>query len=295
MKDTGIVFNIQRYSIHDGPGIRTTIFLKGCPLTCFWCQNPESQHFVPEILFDRQKCIQCGECVALCSSGASQVQQNRIRIDRGRCLRCGRCIDACPAEARRMAGKQMTVDEVMQEAVRDVRFYENSGGGVTLSGGEPLAQPAFAFALLERCKQEDFHTALDTCGYASWKTILRLLPLVDLVLFDIKHPDNDKHRASVGKDNRTIFDNARRISALKPMWIRMPLVPGFNDSVEVVGKIARFVGRELNGAKLEILPYNIMGEAKYHLLDKDCMAMKMQSDAKLAKLRAAAAEEAVLV
>jgi len=291
MNQTGMVFNIQRYSIHDGPGIRTTVFLKGCPLSCFWCQNPESQASDPEILFDSQKCRLCGACIAVCPAGANQIIQNRVRIDRSRCAHCGRCVEICPAGARRMAGKRMTVGEVMDEAVRDARFYKNSGGGITLSGGEPLAQPAFAFALLERCKQEDFHTALETCGYASWKTIEKLLPLIDLVLFDIKHPDSGAHRRAVGKDNRRILENARKIAALKPMWVRVPLIPGFNDSAEIVGRIARLVARELNGARLEILPYNPMGEAKYHLLDKRCLSMPIQSDAVLEKLNSVAACE----
>lgn len=179
----------------------------------------------------------------------------------------------------------MTVDEVLDEAVRDARFYENSGGGITLSGGEPLVQSAFAFALLARCKQENFHTVLETCGHVSWKTIEKLLPFVDLVLFDIKHPDTVMHRDAVGKDNRLILENARKVSALKPMWVRMPLIPGFNDSAEIVGRIARFVTRELNGAKFEILPYNQMGEAKYHLLDKRCLALQVQSDAVLRQLK----------
>lgn len=281
---TGIVFNIQRYSIHDGPGIRTTVFLKGCPLSCFWCQNPESQAPVPEILFDSEKCTRCGACIEACPAGATQVFEENILIDRRRCTHCGRCIEVCPAEARRMAGKRMSVSEVMDEVSRDARFYENSGGGITLSGGEPLAQPDFAFALLERSREADLHTALETCGYASWKTIARLLPLVDFVLFDIKHPEGGAHRRAVGKDNRRILENARRIAALKPMLVRVPLIPGFNDSPAMVTAIARLVSRELNGAALEMLPYNPMGEAKYRLLDRPCTPMHIQSDAALEKL-----------
>ncbi len=295
MKQTGIVFNIQRYSIHDGPGIRTTVFLKGCPLTCFWCQNPESQNPFPELLYDREKCRQCGACAAVCPAGAASLCEGGVSFDRVRCRRCGRCVGGCPAEARRMAGRRMHVDDVMEEAVRDARFYENSGGGITLSGGEPLKQAAFAMALLERCRKENFHTAIDTCGSAAWKTIQKLLPLVDLVLFDIKHPDGDRHRDAAGKDNRRILENARRISAVKPMWVRLPLIPGFNDSSGIVRRVARFVGRELNGAKLELLPYNPMGEAKYHLLDKRFASLKMQSDAVFEKMKAVAAGEAVLV
>ena len=266
--DQGMVFNIQRYSIHDGPGIRTTVFLKGCPLRCFWCQNPESQSGKPEILLDSRKCTLCGLCYHACQHDAIRLDEDRPVFLRGACRGCGQCVAVCPNEVRRVSGRSMTVAEVMREVVKDLKFYENSGGGVTLSGGEPLAQPDFARQFLKECKQSDLHTTLDTCGYAPWSEIEKLLDYVDLVYFDIKHLNAAKHDEATGQDNRLILENARKIAKRKPMRIRIPLIPGFNDSVEVVGEIAAFVRNELNGLDIDLLPYNRMGEVKYDFLDK---------------------------
>jgi pyruvate formate lyase activating enzyme len=270
-KPKGIVFNLQRYSIHDGPGIRTTVFLKGCHLRCFWCQNPESQRKKPEVFFKRGLCTLCGRCVTACLPGASRLlDDGSIVIDRSKCTGCAKCTEVCPNGARSLMGRYWTVDEVMAEVLRDRRFYENSGGGVTLSGGEPSDQPRFALALLRTCKDAGLHTAIETCGYGSWPTMEKVLNNVDLVLFDIKHMDPKKHREATGKSNDTILENARRVARYKPMRVRVPVIPGFNDSVEEIGEIAHFVRAELVSAEIDLLPYNKLGESKYEFLDRVC-------------------------
>ncbi len=284
----GIVFNIQRYSIHDGPGIRTTVFLKGCPLRCFWCQNPESQKSKVEIFLDRSKCTLCARCVDICGKEAITLLRDSSTIDRDICDGCGKCAEACPNGARSVAGRYISVNEVMNEIIRDAKFYENSGGGVTLSGGDPLSQPNFAFSILQRCKQLGFHTALDTCGYAPWSTMEKLLRYTDLVLFDIKVIDPVKHHETTGKDNRLILSNARRVARLKPMRVRVPLIPGFNDSFEEVREIVHFVKAELGSVNIDFLPYNKMGEVKYYLLDRKYVPLQPQSDSLIQDLRAIA-------
>ncbi len=283
---SGVVFNIQRCSLHDGPGIRTTVFLKGCPLKCFWCQNPESQSAGPEILLDRRKCTLCGTCHQACRTGAVRLEGGKPVFNRGDCRGCGQCVPSCPNEARTISGKRMTVDEVLQEVLKDVKFYKKSGGGVTLSGGEPLAQPRFAREILKRCKEEGLHTTLDTCGYARWSSIKGLLEYVDLVLFDIKHLNAVKHAGATGRDNRLIVENAKKIAKLKPMRVRVPLIPGFNDDIETVGEIVRFVRDELGCQDVDILPYNRLGEIKYDFLDKPCPALSLQTDECLRELEA---------
>jgi len=275
---SGVVFNIQRFSIHDGPGIRTTVFLKGCPLRCFWCQNPESQSGRPEIVLDSRRCTLCGACASTCQQGAIRLEAGRPVFDRRLCAGCGRCAVVCPTEARRLAGVGMTAEEVILEVRKDLKFYENSGGGVTLSGGEPLAQPEFARSILEGCRQAELHTALDTCGWAPWADIEKLLEFVDLVLFDIKHLDASRHREAAGQDTRLILENARRTPGLKPIRIRIPLVPGFNDSVETVSGIAAFVKNELGCRDIDLLAYNRMGEVKYDFLEKQCTPLPSQSE-----------------
>ncbi len=281
----GVIFNIQRYSIHDGPGIRTTVFLKGCPLRCFWCQNPESQIQKQEIFFHPSKCNSCGRCAAVCPTGASHVERGPAKIDRKSCTGCGRCVEACPAGARKGIGQLLTPEEVMRQVTRDIRFYENSGGGVTLSGGEPTAQPDFALSILQKCREAGIHTALDMCGHAPWSTLKGLLAYTDFVLYDIKHLDPGKHQRATGKDNRLILKNARKIFSTRPMRIRVPLIPGFNDSPEAVKAIARFVKAELGPVGIDLLPYNKMGEGKYELLGRDYSPLETQEEGHMADLQ----------
>jgi pyruvate formate lyase activating enzyme len=282
----GIIFNIQRYSIHDGPGIRTTVFLKGCPLSCFWCQNPESQAARPEILFDRNSCAACGQCIVACSSGANWLQDDYARIDRGKCTGCGACVESCPTKARKLTGRYATVDEIMEEVLRDRKFYENSGGGITLSGGEPTWQTKFALQLLRRCKEEGLHTTLDTCGYVPWPSMQKLLEYSDIVLYDIKCLDATKHSKATGKPNNLILSNAQKIASHKEIWIRIPLVPGFNDSPEEVATIVRFAKRELGAVRIDLHPYNKLGESKYGRLDKAAVSLEPQTEDHLKRLQA---------
>ena len=274
----GIVFNIQRYSIHDGPGIRTTVFLKGCVLRCFWCQNPESQAMKPEIMLNKEACTLCGRCEVACEIGAASLSEESAAIDRKRCVGCGRCVDACPVRARVLAGKEMTVPDVLTEVLRDKPFYDNSGGGVTLSGGDPVMQPTFARNLLAACKGQGLHTCIETCGLATWTTMRGLLDYTDLVLFDLKSLDPAKHRRATGKDNRVILENARRIAKLRKITIRMPLIPGFNDSPGDVTEILSFVkdGLGLASSSLHLLRYNQLGEAKFDRLGREGMRPAMQ-------------------
>jgi len=275
----GVIFNVQPYSIHDGPGIRTTVFMKGCPLMCLWCQNPESQALLPEIFFDRGKCTGCGKCVEVCPEGAIEIYQERSRTNRGLCKGHGKCVEICPNEARNLMGINVTAEEVFQEVNGDAIFYQRSGGGVTLSGGEPLAQPEFAISLLKLCKNAGIHTALDTSGYAKWETMRQVLDYVDLVLYDFKHMDPAEHRKQTGVSNSLILDNSRKIyhECSKPMLARIPIVPGYNDSVENIEATAKFVATELgNSVKVHLLPYHRLGETKYERLEMASKSVSIQ-------------------
>lgn len=262
----GMIFNIQHYAIHDGPGIRTTVFLMGCPLRCDWCQNPESQSLRPVILFASEKCTGCGQCVEACLRGANRIVEGKVEIDRSVCQGIGDCIAVCPAEARSLMGRSVTADEVFEDVKTDELFYRDSGGGVTLSGGDPVAQPEFAVSLLSLCRQAGFHTAVDTCGLGSWGILEKILASADLVLFDLKHMDPERHRQLTGRSNRLILDNAKNISnrLKRPMLIRLPLVPGFNDSTDNLVAAAKFISEKLSTVlKVHLLPYHRLGAAKY--------------------------------
>jgi pyruvate formate lyase activating enzyme len=273
------VFNIQRYSVHDGPGIRTTVFLKGCPLTCFWCQNPESQKKRPEVLLNKTICTRCGRCVHVCLSGANSLSEKSSTIDRDKCVGCGKCVEVCLSQCRTLVGKAMTVDEVADEVLRDKKFYENSGGGVTLSGGDPIMQPEFALQVLQKCKEHGLHTAIETCGFTSWPILEGLLAYTDLCLYDIKCLDPMKHQNATGKPNQPIIENAKKIAKSKKMMVRVPLVPGFNDSVEDIRAIVLFVKDELNlnPSDIDLLPYNKLGEGKYERLDRNGVRPSLES------------------
>jgi pyruvate formate lyase activating enzyme len=263
----GLIFNIQRFSIHDGPGIRTTVFFKGCPLRCRWCSNPESWHDYPEIATYDAKCTRCGRCQKVCPVEAISISEEGRKINRTVCNLCMKCAEVCPTGAIAVTGQWMTLDEVMKEVEADSLFYKNSGGGVTLSGGEPLAQWEFALDLLEQCKAKAFHTALDTCGYVPWEVLERVLDYTDLVLYDIKHMDVTLHAEGTGKSNRLVLDNARRAAAKRRTWLRVPLIPGYNDSAENLQAVARF-GLEIGAEKVSLLPYHIWGKSKYERLGR---------------------------
>ncbi|NVM04080.1 MAG: glycyl-radical enzyme activating protein [Candidatus Helarchaeota archaeon] len=267
METIGTIFNIQRYSIHDGPGIRTLVFFKGCPLRCLWCSNPESQNKYPEILFSSVKCIGCGKCAEVCPEDAI-IKSDDKRINRDKCNLCLKCIETCYAEALEVAGKKMTVEEVIKEVEKDRPFYEKSGGGITVSGGEPLMQPKFLKELLKECKNRGINTAIETCGYVNWTTFNEVLEYIDLILFDLKHSDSNNHEELTGKNNNIIIENIKKISDLKkPMIIRFPLIPGCNDSIENIKRIGEFV-KILDGVnEINIIPFHRLGESKYEKLD----------------------------
>lgn len=263
----GVLFNIQRYSLHDGPGIRTIPFFKGCPLACKWCSNPESQRPQPELMFKKSDCIRCGKCIDACKQRAISAD-NPFFIDRERCIQCGDCTRVCPTQALEMKGKRMTVSEVMRELQKEENLYRRAGGGVTLSGGEPLAQPEFARELLKACKEKGWHTAIETTGFTSKAVIEDVFPWVDLALTDIKAIDPRVHEQNTGVNNRQILENLIRISFITKTIVRIPVIPGVNDNAQEIRSIAEFA-RLMSGVDtLHLLPYHAFGENKYHLLGR---------------------------
>jgi pyruvate formate lyase activating enzyme len=305
----GVVFSIQRFSIHDGPGIRTTVFLKGCSLRCFWCHNPEGIRPKPDLQFFPDRCIGCDECIRVCTHGAAILVDGVRTYDRTKCVVCGECVETCYAGARVLTGKTMTADAVVNEVLQDRAFYETSGGGVTLSGGEPVLQPNFSFAILERCKAEGLHTAIETCGNVRWEDEERMLPVTNLIMMDIKHMDFTKHRWATGAPNERILAAARKFAATdKPIIFRIPVIPSVNDTFEEVRAIATFVHelvelRNMQGGdgthtiSLELLPFHRLAGDKYRSLYMDYRAKDLKTPTKehmqaLAEVAKACAVEA---
>lgn len=261
---TGIVFDIRRFSIHDGPGIRTTVFLKGCPLECAWCHNPESQSAEPELIMRPSRCLRCGACVEACPEDAIRMSADGPVTDRTRCEECGICVDACFGGARELAGHPFTVAQVMSDIERDRPFYDESGGGITFSGGEPLLQPEFLLELLKSCKAQEIHTALDTCGYAPWAALDRIRPYVDLFLYDIKSLDDGRHRALTGVSNELILGNLRALSELgHAIVMRVPVIPGINDGPDHIRAIGALAAELPSVVQIDLLPYHRIGVEKY--------------------------------
>ncbi len=266
----GIVFDIKKFSIHDGPGIRTTVFFKGCPLNCWWCHNPESQAVGLEMMFQAKRCIRCGACEAVCTQGAISQNGNLVFTDEEKCTLCGVCVESCYAEARETVGQEMTVAQVMAEIERDVIFYDESGGGVTFSGGEPLLQPDFLLALLQACKEREIHTALDTCGFASWETLDRVRGLVDLFLYDLKLMDGTKHQEFTGVPNDPILKNLQMLSTRgQNVILRLPIIPGLNDDEENIRQTGEFATTSLGLDRIDILSYHHTAVDKYNRLKRD--------------------------
>lgn len=266
----GFIFDVQRFALHDGPGVRTTVFFKGCPLACWWCHNPEAMSLRPELVWFESRCIGCGECIRVCPHGAHERLPDGTRVHHGeRCTLCGRCVEACCSGALVMEGRRVTVEELMAQLRRDEPFYRDSGGGVTLSGGEPTLQHAFALALLRACKAEGLHTALDTSGLAPWRLLEALLPHTDLVLYDLKQIDGAGHREHTGRSNGRILANLERLAARgAAVVVRMPIVPGVNDADEGIARTAQFLARIGGLRRVDLLPYHELGRAKYARLGR---------------------------
>lgn len=266
----GRIINIQRYSVHDGPGIRSTVFMKGCPLRCVWCSNPESQLKCDEVLHRNSLCERCGRCVEACESRSISLSEDGVKINRETCIRCGKCVESCYAGALSCVGRLMSVEEVLVELEKDSLFYRNSNGGITIGGGEPLLQADFVRTLLEACHRKGWHTTLDTCGYASVPTLERVLRHADLVLYDLKHMNPGKHKEMTGVPTHVILRNAKVVSRMEiPMIIRIPVIPGMNDDEENLRQTAKFLTTLKNVTKIQLLPYHRGGVGKYFNLDRN--------------------------
>lgn len=265
MPPGGRVFNIQRFAVHDGPGLRTTVFLKGCPASCPWCHNPESQSPYPELIRSPERCVECGSCVEVCPEGLCPDG-----MDPERCAGCFECVEACPTGARRMVGEWVTVDDALADVESDRVFYETSAGGVTFSGGEPLSQPRFLQSLLQESRSRGLSTCVDTCGFAPRRTLLGIAPLVDLFLYDLKTMDEERHLAYTGMALSPILGNLAALAAVHDnIWIRIPIVPGFTDDEAALERAAEMLAGMRGVRRVSLLPYHRQGSAKFARLGRE--------------------------
>ncbi|MCG6894334.1 MAG: glycyl-radical enzyme activating protein [Desulfobacteraceae bacterium] len=286
----GTVARIERLAVHDGPGIRTVVFLKGCPLRCSWCSSPETQRSEPELLLDRSRCLLCGACLTACPAGAiGRTENGEIQTDRSLCDGCGQCALTCPSGARRVVGQTVTAAQVLSEIEKDEVFYYRSGGGVTISGGEPLEQPAFTLDIAAACAARGIHTAMETSACAPWDRLDPLLDFLDLVFVDVKHMDEAAHRKATGTGNRIILENVRKLAKdrrKREVILRVPVIPGINDTEKNMEATADFA-RDLAAVKrLELLPYHRYGIHRYEQTGRSCgtEAVMVPTEAKLQRL-----------
>jgi pyruvate formate lyase activating enzyme len=267
---TGKIFDIKKYAVHDGPGIRTTVFFKGCPLACRWCHNPESISRNTQRLYRKDRCIGCGECVEACVENAVQVSGQGLRWLPDACIFCGTCADICPGGAVELAGKTMTVDSVMAEIIKDTLFYDQSAGGITISGGEPLMQPTFLTALLDACGKLELHRTLDTSGYGETRHLLDAAARVELFLYDLKHMDPDQHLAMTGVPNAVIISNLKALAeAGANIIVRVPIIPGVNSDAANINQTGSFISSLPGVNRVNILPYHRAAVAKYDHLGSE--------------------------
>lgn len=293
---TGVILSVDQTALHDGPGVRMNVYLKGCPLHCLWCHSPESQRFRPEVIWYETRCVQCRRCVIACPNGVWKLGPMSDE-DRERCTLCGACVAACGMEALAIAGREVTAGEIADEARRLMPFFVRTGGGVTLTGGEPTAQPDFAHAIASLCREAGIHVAMETCGAARWEVFELLLPVVHLFLYDLKHPDPEAHRELTGGDLSQVLDNLQRlVAADAEVTVRVPLIPGVNDDGETVQAIARLAA-ERGVERITLLPYNPATPGKYSWLRREppLPDARRQSREQVAHLEAVCAQEGLTV
>ena len=274
----GIIFNIMKYSIHDGPGIRTTVFFKGCPMKCWWCHNPESHKLQQIVVKYPDRCIGCGKCIKVCPTNAIYIEDDRMKFDTKKCIQCGKCVEVCYSESMEMIGNKMTVDEVMKEIEKDNVFYEESGGGVTFSGGEPFMQHEFLRELLIQCKKKDIHTVVDTCGFVKKDILVEISNLIDSFLYDLKIMNETEHIKYTGVSNKIILDNLKEITKLgRRVFIRIPVIPEINDDAENINGIAKHLASLSGIEQINILPYHNIAMEKYKRIGEKYRLSKIKT------------------
>lgn len=284
----GVIFNIQKFSLHDGPGIRTIVFFKGCNMSCLWCSNPESQEVAPQIMFNKNLCTKCGRCQSVCETSA--IDMNSVyRIDKSKCIKCKRCVESCLNGALVLEGKKYSIEEIIKELKKDSVQYRRSNGGITLSGGEVLLQPDFAVALLKECKAYGWHTAIETAMYVNSEAVKKVMQYIDLAMIDIKSMDDEVHKKFTGVSNNIILKNIKLSDQLtKEIIIRIPVIEGFNADLKSIGEIAQFSKSLTNLKRIDLLPYHNYGENKYEAIGRDYLLgeLKSPSEDKMERLKA---------